>query len=244
MTRTRKILLGVGATFAGLITLGAIVGPPPAPAPAAPAAAAAPTTAVPPSAPAAPLPAAPAPVAAPDPPAASGPETVTVSYVIDGDTFVIGDGRKVRVLGIDACEAGTPGGKEATAFAKQSLTNPYNAPITLTTEPGIDTDRYGRSLRYVQLNGYDYGEGQIGYDHTGVDAGDNDANPAYLAKLRSLDDSFSMQSPKVGRDCSYALMSEPAPTGGGSDVDFGFGEDNGLPDGALTGGYCARKAWC
>jgi endonuclease YncB( thermonuclease family) len=44
--------------------------------------------------------------------------------VVDGDTFWTSDGRKIRVLGIDSCEASTYGGTEATAMAKSQLTNP------------------------------------------------------------------------------------------------------------------------
>ncbi|MEQ3542142.1 hypothetical protein WHI96_25335 [Pseudonocardia tropica] len=65
--------------------------------------------------------------------------------------------------------------------------------VTLVAEPEVDTDPYGRQLRYVRLpSGADYGISVIGAPHTGVYQGDNDADPAYLERLRAADD---------GRDC-------------------------------------------
>lgn len=41
-------------------------------------------------------------------PAIAAIETTTVRLVIDGDTFELTDGRRVRMLGIDAPEAASP----------------------------------------------------------------------------------------------------------------------------------------
>ena len=48
-----------------------------------------------------------------------------MSKVIDGDTFQLADGTKVRVLGIDSCEMTTQGGKDAKQFAESAFANPY-----------------------------------------------------------------------------------------------------------------------
>jgi endonuclease YncB( thermonuclease family) len=173
-----------------------------------------------------------APAAAPatGAPAPTG-DTVTVTKVIDGDTFVAG-GQKVRVLGIDSCEAGTYGGTQATETARTMLDGQE---VTLRRQPGIDEDKYGRELRYVDLpGGTDFGDLMVGYDHTGVYQGRNDASPGYAAKLRADDTD--------GRTCS-APETTTAPTSG-SDGGGPSPGDQGLPDGALTGGYCARKWWC
>jgi endonuclease YncB( thermonuclease family) len=173
---------------------------------------------------------------APEPgePAGAG-QTVTVSRVIDGDTFVAG-GQKIRVLGIDSCEAGTDGGSEATAAAKGLLEGQQ---VVLRAQPGVDRDRYGRELRYVQTSGGDYGDYMVGFDHTGVYQGRNDASPAYVAKLRSDD--------TTGRTCSTPAVATDS-SGSSSDhhgsINWPSPGDQGLPDGALTGGYCARKWWC
>ncbi len=111
-------------------------------------------------------------------------EAVSVSHVVDGDTFKTRDGRTVRVLGIDACESNSAGGIEASADARQIL---YLGDVTLTQEPGVTTDGYGRDLRYVQVNGRDFGREMVVHDHTAVYVGRNDANPAYIAGLRVAD---------------------------------------------------------
>lgn len=238
MTRPRKIFWSVGATFAGLVLLGAIVGPAPAPEPAAVAAPTASATPAPVPAPEVSRPTPPAPVAAPAPAAPRGPETVTVSNVIDGDTSATGDGRKIRVLGVDSCEANTYGGKEATSAAKSQLDNP-RGPVTLTAEPGVDTDRYGRHLRYVQVGG----EAMVGYDHTGVYQGKNDADADHIARLYAQDTRYAMNPPS-GRSCEDPYPSAPAASEDNVDVDVDRGGHHNMPDGALTGGYCARKWWC
>jgi endonuclease YncB( thermonuclease family) len=162
-------------------------------------------------------------------------DTVTVTKVIDGDTFVAG-GTKVRVLGIDSCEAGTGGGTRATDTARTMLDGQQ---VTLRREPGVDKDKYGRELRYVDLpGGTDFGDYMVGFDHTGVYQGRNDASPEYAAKLRADDTD--------GRTCS-APVTTTTPSSGSDDggsIDWPSPGDQGLPDGALTGGYCARKWWC
>lgn len=120
----------------------------------------------------------------------AGSRTVTVTEVIDGDTFDTSDGQTVRVLGTDSCERSTPRGPEATAAARRLL---GGQTVTLVEEPGVDLDPFERQLRYVQLpSGADYGLSVIGAPHTGVYQGSNDANPDYLTQLRAADD---------GRDC-------------------------------------------
>ncbi|MBP2371562.1 thermonuclease family protein [Pseudonocardia parietis] len=121
--------------------------------------------------------------------AASASRTVAVSEVTDGDTFDTADGQTVRVLGIDSCETDTAGGRDATTEARQLLAGQT---VTLVTEPGVDTDRFGRQLRYVQLpSSADYGLTMVDAAHTGVYDGDNDANLDYLAQLRAADNGRS-----------------------------------------------------
>jgi endonuclease YncB( thermonuclease family) len=170
-----------------------------------------------------------APVAAPTTTAA--PAGVAVTRVVDGDTFEIAGGERVRVLGIDSCEIGTYGGTQAKQSAELQLDGES---VVLEQEPGVDRDRYGRLLRYVSTTyGSDFGETMVVQAHTGVARGDSDASATRLAELREQDD--------TGRDCS-----EPdyTPSTTEYDVDVDVDDDVNLPDGALTGGYCARKWWC
>jgi endonuclease YncB( thermonuclease family) len=152
-------------------------------------------------------------------------QTVTVTRVTDGDTFTIAGGQKVRVLGIDSCEMGTAGGQEAKDTATALLTGG----VTLRTQPGApDKDRFGRLLRYVTVSGGDFGELMVGYQHTGVYAGRNDASPGYVANLRRLDPG--------GRNCAGTATANSGPTyvpvpGGGDDHH-------------RKSRFCGRHIWC
>lgn len=84
----------------------------------------------------------------------------TVDYVIDGDTIDVagpdGSTERVRLLGIDTPEVsrddspGECGGEEATAHLQELL--PEGTPAQLVPDSRADDeDRYGRLLRYVEL---------------------------------------------------------------------------------------------
>lgn len=80
-------------------------------------------------------------------------QEAVVSKIIDGDTFIIESGEKVRLIGIDTPEkAGPytkeePFGKEATDFSKALL----EGQTVYLVKDTSDTDRYGRLLRYAYL---------------------------------------------------------------------------------------------
>src|SRR5690606_7166294 len=79
-------------------------------------------------------------------------EQATVRRVIDGDTFETTSGQRVRLIGIDTPEVhgkSEPYGKEASAFSKQHLTE---RKVWMFRDVS-DTDRYGRLLRYIFLQG-------------------------------------------------------------------------------------------
>lgn len=118
-------------------------------------------------------------------------ETVRVSRIVDGDTFEIADGRRIRVLGIDSCESKTAGGKRASLQARGLL---MAGPVTLSREYGVDNDPYNRLLRYVRLgDGRDFGTVMVVQNHTYVYPKKNDASRGYVSELRRLD--------KDGRFC-------------------------------------------
>lgn len=78
-------------------------------------------------------------------------EQAVVARVVDGDTIVLADGRKVRYIGIDTPETKHPSkpvgcfGQEATDFNKELVDGK-----TVRLEKDVsETDRYGRLLRYV-----------------------------------------------------------------------------------------------
>ena len=80
-------------------------------------------------------------------------ETATVARVVDGDTIVLEDGRKVRYIGIDTPETVDPNrpvgcfGKEASVFNTQLVDKKQ---VWLEKDVS-DMDRYGRLLRYVYI---------------------------------------------------------------------------------------------
>lgn len=80
-------------------------------------------------------------------------ELAKVSRVIDGDTFILESGDRVRMIGIDTPETVHPnkqvecGGSQASQFVTELLTNQE---VYLETDIS-NTDRFGRLLRYVWI---------------------------------------------------------------------------------------------
>lgn len=77
-------------------------------------------------------------------------EAVTVARIVDGDTFELTDGRKVRLIGVNTPESTTRHeqyGKEASNYTSSKL-----AGKTVWLQKDVsETDRYGRLLRIVWL---------------------------------------------------------------------------------------------
>ncbi|CAN7163045.1 thermonuclease family protein [Terrabacter sp. LjRoot27] len=81
----------------------------------------------------------------------------TVTKVVDGDTIWVsraGVSRKVRFIGIDTPETGQCGFTEARNALRGIIGGQR---VTLTAGARDDVDRYGRALRYVDVNGVDAG---------------------------------------------------------------------------------------
>ncbi len=77
-------------------------------------------------------------------------EAAYVVRVVDGDTYVLEGGEKVRIIGVNTPEntkKKEPYGKEATIFAKKML---LHKRVYLEKDVS-DRDRYGRLLRHVWL---------------------------------------------------------------------------------------------
>jgi len=70
---------------------------------------------------------------------------VTVTHIRDGDTFEYGDGKPVRLIGIDTPEIGEPGADSATALTTALLMGK-----SVRLEFGRDSlDRYNRELAWI-----------------------------------------------------------------------------------------------
>lgn len=83
--------------------------------------------------------------------------TWAVTKVVDGDTIWVsraGVSSKVRFIGIDTPESGQCGFTEARNALRSVIGGQR---VTLTAGAQDDVDRYGRLLRYVDVNGVDAG---------------------------------------------------------------------------------------
>ena len=85
----------------------------------------------------------------------SGSDRGSVESVTDGDTIRLEDGRRVRLVQIDAPEVGDRAqcwGDEATEALESRLRR--GSKVTLTGDPDLDdVDKHGRELRYVEADG-------------------------------------------------------------------------------------------
>ncbi len=74
--------------------------------------------------------------------------TTRVTKIIDGDTFDIASGERVRLIGIDTPERGEFYYSEATAHLASLIAD---GDVTLVADVS-ERDRYGRLLRYVYVD--------------------------------------------------------------------------------------------
>jgi endonuclease YncB( thermonuclease family) len=85
-----------------------------------------------------------------DPPPEGAPKLYSIARVVDGDTIVLRNGTRVRLLQIDAPEPSRDEcfGREATAMLSAVL--PKGTKVRLVADPNLDdVDSYDRLLRYV-----------------------------------------------------------------------------------------------
>lgn len=74
-------------------------------------------------------------------------EAGRVKFIVDGDTFILEDGRKVRLIGIDTPEFG----RKYSATAKQKMFElVFRKNVTLVRDVS-EYDKYDRILRYVYV---------------------------------------------------------------------------------------------
>ena len=87
------------------------------------------------------------------PPVAPVVVTYVVTNVVDGDTVDLDNGERVRLVGIDTPELGDCGADIAAATVTDMV---LGKAVTLAASDE-DRDRYGRLLRYVDVDGVDVG---------------------------------------------------------------------------------------
>ena len=75
-------------------------------------------------------------------------DAILCTTIIDGDTFELETGEKVRLIGIDAPELSQPGGEESREYLTQLI---LNKGVTLKRGQE-ERDKYNRLLRFVYLD--------------------------------------------------------------------------------------------
>ena len=131
-----------------------------------------------------------------------------VSKIVDGDTVDVtkaGTTNRIRVIGIDTPEVGQCGYLEATANMKTLLAGKH-----VNVVPGArdDLDRYGRYLRYLDVDGTDAGLRQI---QAGLAVARYDSRDGYGAHPRETSYvAADAASPKAA--CSTVATPQPVPS--------------------------------
>jgi len=82
-------------------------------------------------------------------------EDLVVTHVIDGDTFDLSDGRRVRLIGIDTPELSYDDGEKDACLAREARDRldvlVRNRKVRLERDVS-DVDAYGRVLRYAYID--------------------------------------------------------------------------------------------
>lgn len=127
-------------------------------------------------------------------------ETAFVTRVIDGDTFEIEGGDRVRLLGINTPERGQPLYGNATYFLKNKIEGKN---ITMMAD-AVKTDKYGRRLRYVFIGGIFINEEIIRSGFANIYM--LSPNGKYFARLRdaeryAIENSLGLWMTGARKDC-------------------------------------------
>jgi endonuclease YncB( thermonuclease family) len=162
-----------------------------------------------------------------------------VTNVVDGDTIDVrttgGRTARIRVIGIDTPERGKCNFGPATYNMKTLVAG---RPVVLSAAgPGKDTtDRYGRWLRYVDVNGVDAGLGQI---TAGLAVARYDSRDGYGWHYREAR-YIAAQAAATLRKCGVPSTPEPtrtqAPPGAGA-FDYGTCRAAKAAGAVPSGGY-------
>ena len=161
--------------------------------------------------------------------------TVTVTRVVDGDTLEVSTGDTVRLIGIDTPERGECGYDEATNLLRLMVDQ---KPVSLVPGAQDDRDRYGRILRYVEVDGGDVnlelissGRAVARYDSRDG-YGRHPREDQYVAADATSDNAVRCAPATTAPPATTPPQpASPAPSAGGNDPRFGTCKD------AISNGY-------
>ncbi len=130
-------------------------------------------------------------------PVESNPELHKVVRIVDGDTFEIESGQKVRLIGIDTPEKGECYFADASQALSQLILEKY---VRLDVDVS-QTDRYGRLLRYVYVDDVFVNEMMVldGY----ALATSYPPDVAYQRRLRQAQRSAQKATVGIWRECGF-----------------------------------------
>ena len=137
----------------------------------------------------------------------SEPKTFLVTDVVDGDTLKLGNGKTVRVVGIDTPEVGECGYEQAA----DKLASLVLGERVLLTKSDENTDRYGRLLRYVNIGGMDAGLREI---KAGLAVARYDSRDGYGEHPRE-DSYIAMDKETKNKSCRSNRTPQSFASGGG-----------------------------
>jgi endonuclease YncB( thermonuclease family) len=151
------------------------------------------------------------PAATPNPTTSAADTPWTVTKIVDGDTVDVtkaGTTNRIRVIGIDTPEIGQCGYLEATANMTALLAGKH---VNVVAGARDDVDRYGRYLRYLDVDGTDAGLRQI---QGGLAVARYDSRDGYGAHPREASyiaaDAASPNAPCTGAATPQPVPNKPA----------------------------------
>jgi endonuclease YncB( thermonuclease family) len=150
--------------------------------------------------------------------------TVRVTRVIDGDTVDVSDGSRIRLIGIDTPERGECGYAQATKYLEGLV---GVKAVVLVAGARDDVDRYGRLLRYVEVDGVDANFEMIiaGLAIARYDSrngyGRHDREDQYVYADNATPSSLICDTPTTAAPAPPPPPPPPPPSGGGTDPRFG-----------------------
>ncbi|HTF54917.1 MAG TPA: hypothetical protein VK735_46375 [Pseudonocardia sp.] len=135
-----------------------------------------------------------------------GGELVTIARIHDAATYILTDGRQVRLAGLVAQGVDTCGGSEALRALRTVIAEGQT--LNLVRDPAAGTDPFGSQWAYLQFDtSYMQDLGQAlaasGYADVYPQSG---ANPTYLRKIaQHVESAKQLHSGQFGPPCAPAL---------------------------------------